>query len=85
MNSKLTLKLNKYSIECAKRYAKNHRRSLSAMVENYFNILSEKENEGKIEISPNVLELSGIIKFSEDVNIKEMYGQHLEKKYSNIF
>lgn len=82
MNSKLTLKLNKHAIERAKRYAKKHRQSLSVMVENYFNILSEKENGSKIEISPNVLELSGIIKLSEDVNIKEMYGQHLEEKYS---
>jgi hypothetical protein len=52
------------------------------MVENYFNVISEKENSNEIEITPNVLELSGIIKLPKDIDIKEMYGKHLEEKYS---
>jgi hypothetical protein len=52
------------------------------MVENYFNVISEKENSNEIEITPNVLELSGIIKVPKDVDIREMYGKHLEEKYS---
>lgn len=82
MNTKLTLKLNKRAIERAKRYAKKHKQSLSVMVENYFNVISEKENGNGIDISPNVLELSGIIKLPKDVDIKEMYGKHIEEKYS---
>ena len=82
MNTKLTLKLNKRSIERAKRYAKKNKQSLSGMVENYFNIISDKETSSELEVSPNVLELSGIIQLSDDINIKESYNKHLEEKYS---
>lgn len=82
MNTKLTLKLNRRAIEGAKKYAKKNKQSLSGMVENYFNMISNKEILDDIIISPNVLELSGIIELSEDVNIKESYGKHLEEKYS---
>ena len=82
MNTKLTLKLNKRSIERAKRYAKKNKQSLSGMVENYFNIISDKETSSEFEVSPNVLELSGIIQLSDDINIKESYNKHLEEKYS---
>ena len=82
MNTKLTLKLNKRSIERAKKYAKKNKKSLSGIVENYFNILSNKEISNEIEISPNVLELSGIIQLTDEINLKEVYGKHLEEKYS---
>lgn len=82
MNTKLTLKLNKRSIERAKKYAKKNKKSLSGIVENYFNILSNKEISNEIEISPNVLELSGIIQLTDEINLKEVYGEHLEEKYS---
>ncbi|MBU1679725.1 MAG: hypothetical protein KKD86_12895 [Bacteroidetes bacterium] len=82
MNTKLTLKLNKRSIDSAKKYAQKNKKSLSVLVENYFNLIAEKDNTDKIEISPNVLELSGIIELSEDMNLKEVYGKHLEEKYS---
>jgi len=82
MDTKLTLKLNKRAIERAKKYAKKNKQSLSGIVENYFNIISDKETKNEIEISPNVLELSGIINLSDDINIKKAYGKHLEEKYS---
>ncbi len=82
MNTKLTLKLNKRSIERAKKYAKKNKQSLSGIVENYFNIISTKDLPNDIEISPNVLELSGIIELAEDINIKNIYAKHLEEKYS---
>lgn len=81
MNTKLTLKLNKRAIERAKKYAQNNKQSLSVMVENYFNMIAEKDSVTDIEISPNVLELSGIIKLSENFNLKKLYGKHLEDKY----
>ncbi|NOX18097.1 MAG: hypothetical protein GXO87_07430 [Chlorobi bacterium] len=81
MNTKLTLKLNRRAIERAKKYADKNKKSLSALVENYFNIITEKENAGEIEISPNVLELSGIIKLPKDISEKSEYKKHLEKKY----
>lgn len=80
MNSKLTLKLKKSSIDRAKKYARKNKQSLSGMVENYFNMISNNNFANDFEISPNVVELSGIINISE--NIKESYGKHLEEKYS---
>ena len=81
MNTKLTLKLNKRVIERAKKYAQKNNKSLSVMVENYFKTISDKESKNDIEISPNVLELSGIIKIPDNLNLKDMYGKHLEEKY----
>ena len=82
MDTKLTLKLNKRSIERAKKYAKKNKQSLSSMVENYFNMISDKDPVNDLEITPNVLELSGIIKLSGNFNLKQMYGKHLEDKYT---
>lgn len=81
MNTKLTLKLNKRAIERAKKYAQKNKKSLSVMVENYFNMITDKDI-GDIEISPNVLELTGIIKLPANFDLKKMYGEHLEEKYS---
>ena len=82
MNTKLTLKLNKKAIDRAKKYAQRNKQSLSIMVEKYFNLISDKESIAEIEISPNVLELSGIIKLPEHINMKEAYRNHIEAKYS---
>lgn len=86
MDIKLTLKLNKKSIENAKRYARKQNQSLSSLVEDYFNLISgrknEQENQNEIEISPNVLELSGIVKLTKNFNLKEEYGKYLSEKYS---
>lgn len=82
MNTKLTLKLNKRAIDRAKKYAKKSKQSLSVMVEKYFNLVSDKESITEIEISPNVRELSGIIKLPGDINLKEDYRKHIESKYS---
>jgi len=82
MNTKLTLKLNKNAIDRAKRYARKNKQSLSIMVEKYFNLISDKESSTEIEISPNVLELSGIVKYSDNINVRKVYGKHIEEKYS---
>ncbi|KAF0151377.1 MAG: hypothetical protein FD143_2045 [Ignavibacteria bacterium] len=82
MNTKLTLKLNKKTIDRAKKYAQRNKQSLSVMVEKYFNLISDKESITEIEISPNVLELSGVIKLPEHINMKEVYRNHIEAKYS---
>jgi len=82
MNTKLTLKLNKKAIDRAKKYAQKNKQSLSIMVEKYFNLISDKESITEIEISPNVRELSGIIKLSKNISLKEAYRNHIEAKYS---
>jgi hypothetical protein len=82
MNVKLTLKLNKKTIERAKKYAQKNKKSLSVIVEKYFNLISDKDSIAEIEISPNVRDLSGIVKLSENINVREVYRKHIEEKYS---
>ena len=60
MDAKLTLKMDKTVIETAKSYAKKHNRSLSRMVESYFNNLSSEQTNPK-KHSPVVESLSGIL------------------------
>jgi hypothetical protein len=80
MDKKITLKFNKQTIERAKKFAKKNNQSLSGIVESYFNfILRNKKTD--TEISPSVIELSGIIKLSGEINIKDMYHKHLVNKY----
>jgi hypothetical protein len=63
MEAKLTLKLDKAAIDSAKRYAKENKRSLSRMVENYFRNLASEHNYQK-KHSSVVESLTGIL--SED-------------------
>lgn len=82
MNVKLTLSLDKDAIEKAKTYAKHKKQSLSALVQNYFNFLSESAQIDKLEISQNIKELSGVIKLKEDFDHKKEYKKHIHEKYS---
>ena len=82
MNAKLTLKLNKNVIDRAKFYAQNTNQSLSSLVENYFNFISEKTDINEHEISEIVQELSGIITLEDKFSLKTEYRNHLFEKYS---
>ena len=81
MNSKLTLNLSKRIIESAKDYAKNHKVSLSQLIENYLNALTKKE-EKEIKVSPLVESLTGVIPKEEETEYKKDYYDYLNKKYS---
>ncbi len=82
MDSKLTLKLNEYSIQKAKQYAIERGTSLSSMVEHFFNsITADMQKPDQTGYSPLVQELSGIISLSEDYDYKADYTQYLESKY----
>ena len=81
MNTKLTLKLSKEAIDKAKSYAKNTNESLSSLVEKYFRIISAKTDTKDLEISQNVLELSGIIKLDRNFDLKKENRKHIMEKY----
>lgn len=80
MNTKLTLNLSKRTIERAKDYAKNHRVSLSQLIENYLSSLTKRE-EKEIKISPLVESLTGVIPAEEEADYKKDYYDYLNKKY----
>ena len=80
MDTKLTLKLEQNIIEKAKDYAKSHRTSLSKIIENYLQKITN-DNEEKDKITPLVKSLSGIIDLPKDFDLKKEYSDFLVNKY----
>ena len=82
METKLTLKLDAATIDKAKKYAWDHKRSLSALVEEFFRGLGSHEKQADDEFGgPVVRELSGIIEPGALDNWKDDRGKWLERKY----
>jgi Family of unknown function (DUF6364) len=81
MNTKLTIKLDDDVISRAKRYAKHRKTSLSKMIESYLDSVT-KPNSKKVEITPLVKSLSGVITLPDDYDYKKDYADHLKSKYS---
>ncbi len=78
MSTKLTLNLNKETIEEAKSYAKTHQTSVSKLVENYLNSLTSSSKK-RSEVSPLVESLTGII--PSDYDEKKDYRDFIDQKY----
>ena len=82
MDTKLTLRLDGNVIERAKKYASNHKISLSKMIETYLDsITKQKEKSEKSSFTPLVESLSGVIDLPADYDYKKEYRDYLEKKY----
>ena len=79
MNTKLTLNLDKATIEEAKSYAKSHQLSLSKLIENYLNSLT-RDSKKESSVSALVESLTGII--PSDYDEKKDYRNYIDKKYS---
>lgn len=77
MQTKLTLRLEDVLIQQAKSYAKQHGKSLSQIVTDYFKILTNKA--GSTEIPPITQSLIGVIE-PDNVDTDD-YKKHLEEKY----
>lgn len=80
MDTKLTLRLNDSVIERAKIYAKNHKVSLSKMIESYLDSIT-KEKEKEETITPLVESLSGVIELPVDYDYKKEHGDYIINKY----
>ncbi|NBP68077.1 MAG: hypothetical protein EBR30_16270 [Cytophagia bacterium] len=81
METKLTLKLKRTTIERGKRFAKKRNTSLSKLVANYLEKITEVDEEE--QISPLVKSLVGVVK-KDKKGWKEHrndYTDHLIKKY----
>lgn len=83
METKLTLRLNDSVIERAKVYARNHKISLSKMIEAYLDSITTQKGkkEKKITITPLVESLSGVIDLPADFDYKKEYRDYLNEKY----
>lgn len=80
MGTKLTLRLNEHVIKRAKIYARNHKISLSKMIESYLDSVT-KPKKKDVEITPLVESLSGVIDLPSDFDYKKEYGNYLIEKY----
>ncbi len=82
MNAKLTLSFDKNVIKKAKQYAETHHTSVSALVQNFLNSLTEKkEKVDRIEISPLVKKLGGVALGHPAESDDEILYQELLKKH----
>jgi hypothetical protein len=83
MDSKLTLKLNENVVRKAKNYALNRKISLSRLIENYLDSITEKQNDD-FEISPFVKSISNGNSLPENTDwkvLREDYTNYLDQKY----
>jgi hypothetical protein len=80
MDTKLTIRLNDNVIQRAKNYARNHKISLSKMIESYLDSITKQKSK-EIEITPLVESLSGVIRLPDDYDYKKEYGDYLLEKY----
>lgn len=79
MSTKLTLTIDKTIIERAKKYAKNTDRSLSELIENYLEEITNEENSSNI--SYKLSKIVGKVKLPKDFNEKEAIKKYLEEKH----
>jgi len=80
MATKLTLSLNKQTIEKAKVWAKIHHSSLSGLVERYFESLVAKNNDLP-PTSPKTRALSGMFKeYDEKLSYKELVSRYKSRQ-----
>lgn len=81
MTTKLTLTIDKAVIEKAKIYAKGTQRSLSEMVQNYLESLTNQDMDEK-KLSPKMQRLAGRLPLPKDFDDKKALDEYYEKKYN---
>lgn len=79
MTTKLTLTVEKSIIERAKLYAKNTGRSLSELIENYLETITQESSEDKL--SPKLKKIVGAVKLPKNFDEKEELRSYLENKH----
>ena len=84
MDTKLTLKLDKFVIDKAKNYATSHKRSLSRIIESYLRSLisqDDPKDNDDIQISSFVKSMSTGVSIPADINYKKEYSNYLSDKH----
>lgn len=79
MTTKLTLTVEKDIIERAKSYAKNSGRSLSELIEQYLDTITQENNNQ--QVSPKLKKLIGAVKLPKDFDEKKELQSYLEKNH----
>lgn len=82
MQSKLTLTVNAKVIESAKTYAKENKRSLSSIIEEYLKSLVSRKASNKVVLRKNISELKGsVMDPDSSISYKRMKQDALIKKH----
>lgn len=84
MDAKLTLKLDRVTIEKAKEYAAAQDRSLSNLIESFLKSIVTQEQSDKIEdieITPFVRSMAKGTLLPNDLDYKKEYQEHLLQKH----
>lgn len=76
VNTKLTLTIEKATIEKAKKYAYKRGQSLSGIVENYLKVIAEDKEPQSPGLTPIVESLKGAFKLPENIEYKKNYLTH---------
>ncbi|MDB5130438.1 MAG: hypothetical protein JWR02_187 [Mucilaginibacter sp.] len=80
MTTKLTLTVEKRVIQKAKVYAKHTGRSLSQLIENYLETITEETNDER-QLSPKLKKIAGIVKLPGDFDEKKELRAYFENKH----
>ncbi|MBS1500469.1 MAG: hypothetical protein JST32_00305 [Bacteroidetes bacterium] len=80
MTTKLTLTVEENTIKKAKLYAKNTGRSLSELVENYLEALTD-ENQDKTGFSSKLRSIIGVVKLPDDFDEKAELRAYFEGRH----
>ena len=79
MATMLTLTVEKIIIERAKSYAKKTGRSLSELIENYLETITEEDSNS--DMSPKLKKLVGSVQLPADFNYDKELRSAIEKKH----
>lgn len=82
MNTKLTLSIEHEVIVNAKKYAKERKRSLSDLIENYLILIANDNSDKEIELSPIVKMTKGTFTAPKNSDYKQVLADRLKTKYS---
>jgi Family of unknown function (DUF6364) len=82
-SSKLTLSMEPEVVYRAKEFAKKKHISLSKLVQDYLDQVSQYKPDPHHEIDSDILELTGILKrkVPDDIDLKEERYQYLKNKH----
>ena len=81
MKTRLTLSIEKSTIEKAKRYAQNSGKNLSEIVESYLEKLVASLDESEEEVPEEFKEIFGCVNLPTDQDDKEVIKSILYKKH----
>lgn len=81
MQTKLTLSVDKDTIEQAKAYAKKHGVSLSKMIQEFLSKKIQADMAEEVEVPEDLKDVYGAVKVPKDFDYKKAKKEYLEKKY----